>query len=450
MPNAASTGSPRFVIEAVLSDYPFPGFLDPVRRRAAEFERAHPEYHIDIRGCYYEDLPAEVDRLAMAGTPPTIASYYSGASQQAIDTVTREGRPLFTSIAREIADRTSVLGEPVILKDIIAACQGFYTIGGELAAVPLTLSTMLLYTNTSVLRAAGITEVPQTWAALTTACQAVADMTDGPQYPVAWPDDGKLFQQAVAQQGGLFLDNENGRAACAGTVDLTSDPVMAYVSWWRELNERGWFLYTGAFEDWIGIIQAFSEQRVAFRVGSSFEINHMVAAGVAGGFDVMASPLPYNGQIAPAGNWIGGDALWLADGLDPALRDGALAFIQYLNSPQNGAEWHQAVGSTPTTYGAIAVLEEQGWFAEQPLHRVATTQLERYDGSPGSNGPVFPGSHGIQTAIMAAMEDVLVRAAEPLPRFTRATAEAQKALDAYRATCLGVGPRDPNWLKVGS
>jgi sn-glycerol 3-phosphate transport system substrate-binding protein len=450
VPKATSTGSPRFVIDAVLSDYPFPGFLDPVRSRAREFERAHPEYRINIRGCYYEDLPAEVDRLASAGTPPTIASYYSGASQQAIDTVTRDGRPLFTSIAREVGDRTSVLGEPVILKDIVSACRGFYTLGGELAAVPLTLSTMVLYTNTSVMRAAGVTEVPQTWAELTEACRAVAELPDGPRYPVMWPDDGKLFQQAVAQQGGLFLDHGNGRTARADTVDLASDPVLAYVNWWRELNERGWFLYTGAFEDWIGTIHAFSEQRVAFRVGSSFEINHMVAAGVTGGFDVLASPLPYNGRILPAGNWIGGDALWLADRLDPELRDGALAFIQYLNSPRNVAGWHRAVGSTPTTYGAIALLEQEGWFAEQPQHRVATTQLERYDGSPGANGPVFPGSHGIQIAIMTAMEDVLLRGAEPLPRFTRATAEAQKALDAYRATCLGAGPRDPGWLRVGS
>lgn len=450
MPNAAPTGSPRHVIDVVLSDYPFPGFLDPVRRRAAEFERAHPEYRVDIRGCYYEELPAEVDRLAAAGTPPTLASYYSGASQQALDTVTREGRPLFTSIAREIGDRTSVLGEPVILQDLVSACQGFYTIGGEIAAVPLTLSTMLLYTNASVMRAAGVAEVPRTWAELTAACEAVARMADGPRHPVMWPDDGKMFQQAVAQQGGLFLDRENGRTACASTVDLASEEVMAYVDWWRELNERGWFLYTGQFEDWLGTIRAFSEQRVAFRVGSSFEVNHMTAAGAAAGFDMVASPLPYNGRIAPAGNWIGGDALWLADGLDPELRDGALAFTQYLNSPHNGAEWHREVGSTPATYGAIALLEKEGWYTEHPLHRVASTQLERYDGSPGSNGPVFPGSHGIQTALMEAMEDVLVRGAEPLPRFTRATAQAQKALDDYLATCRGTGPRDPQWLKVGS
>jgi sn-glycerol 3-phosphate transport system substrate-binding protein len=450
MPSDASISSPPYVIDVVLSEYPFPDFLEPIRKRAEEFERAHPEYRITIRGCYYEDIVSEVSRLALAGTPPTIASYYSGATQQAIDTVTRDGRPLFTSVGRELAGRTEILGEPVVVDDLIAACRRYYTIGGELVAVPLTLSTMLLYTNMTILRAAGVTEPPRTWAELTSACEAVAALEGGPEYPVSWPDDGKLFQHVVTQQGGLFLDNENGRTARASTVDLTSEALLSYVDWWRNLNERGWFLYTGAFEDWIGSIKAFTEQRVAIRIGSSFEIAFMTGVGRSGGFDVGVSGLPHNEKIAPVGNWIGGDALWLADGLDPAVRDGALAFIQYLNSPRSMAEWHKANGSTPTTYGSIAVLEEEGWFDAEPLHRVASAQLEQVDGSPGSSCPNFPGSHGIQTAIMAAMEDVLLHHADPLTRFTRATAEAQKALDAYNATCLGEGPRDESWLLVGT
>jgi sn-glycerol 3-phosphate transport system substrate-binding protein len=436
----------RTLIDVLLSEYPFPGFLDPIRQRAAEFERAHPEYQITIRGCYYEDLPKQVSEEALTGRPPTVASYYSGASQQAMDTVTQDGRPLFTSIASQVGDRTEILGEPVVLDDLVDACRDFYTIGGELAAVPLTLSTMLLYTNTKTLHAAGVEALPSTWDELGAACAAVAELPGGPANAITWPIDGKLFQQAVAQQGGLFLDNGNGRLGRATTVDLTSDEVLAYVEWWRRLARRGLYVYTGKFIDWQGNGMAFAEGRVAFRVDSSFAINFLTDDDA----HVAVSMLPYNDRTAPAGNWIGGDALWLADGLDPVTRDGALAFIQYLNSPRNAAAWHKASGSTPVTKGAAALLESEGWFAEHPVHRVAIDQLERTDRSPGSAVPVFPGSHGIQTAIMAAIEDVLLRDADPVARFTRATAEAQKALDHYNATCLGDGPRDPEWLIVGT
>ncbi|UVS81470.1 extracellular solute-binding protein [Actinokineospora sp. UTMC 2448] len=446
MGSSAADRSPRTEIDVLLSEYPFPDFLGPIRARAEEFEKAHPEYRVTIRGCYYEELPAQVSAEALAGKPPTIASYYSGASQQAMDTVTQDGRPLFAPIASLIGDRSEILGEPVILDDLIDACRDFYTIGGQVAAVPLTLSTMLLYSNKPMLRAAGIEAIPSTWDELTAACAALSRLDGGPEHAVTWPVDGKLFQQAVAQQGGLFLDNENGRLARATTVDLTSPEVMAYVEWWRALAERGEYVYTGKFEDWLGNATTFAEGRVAFRVDSSFAINFMAADDT----DTAVSLLPYNGAKTPAGNWIGGDALWVADGLDPVTRDGALAFIQYLNNPRNAAEWHKASGSTPATKGAVAVLESEGWFDAHPVHRVATEQLERTTRAPGSSVPVFPGSHGIQTAIMAAMEDVLVRGADPLARFTRATAEAQKALDHYNATCLGDGPRDPEWLVVGT
>jgi sn-glycerol 3-phosphate transport system substrate-binding protein len=441
--------TPPFVIDVVLSEYPFPDFLEPVKQRAAEFCERHPEYQVNIRGVYYEDIPAEVSRLALAGTPPTIASYYSGASQQALDTVGSDGRPLFTSIGRAIAGRAEILGEPVV-DDWIAACKSYYTIGGELAAVPLTLSTMLLYSNATILRAAGISSPPRTWAEVTEAAAAIAALEDGPEYPCTWPDDGKLFQHRVSQQGGLFLDNANGHAERATTVDLTSDAVLSLVDWWRNLNERGWFLYTGAFEDWLGSIQAFKTQRAAIRVGSSFEIAFMTAVGREQGFDIFVSGLPHHDGVDPVGNWIGGDALWLADGLSPEVRDGALSFIQYLSNPRSMSLWHKAIGSTPPTYGSVSLLEAEGWFTTEPLHRVATAQLERFTGAPGSNCPLFPGSHGIQTAIMSAMEDILVNGVDPLPRFTRATAEAQKALDTYNATVLSAGPRDESWLLVGT
>lgn len=450
MPSSSAAATPPIVIDALLSEYPFPGFLDPVRKRAAEFERAHPEYRINVRGCYYEDLPTEVSRETLAGRPPTIASYYSGASQQAIDTVTADGRPLFTSVAREIGGRTEILGHPVVVDDLVDACDDFYRIGGEIVAVPLTLSTMLLYTNASLLRDAGVAAIPSTWDELTSACEAVARLDGGPAHAITWPNDGKLFQQAVAQQGGLLLDNDNGRAGRATTVDLTTPELMAYVRWWRDLHQRGLFLHTGGLEDWVGSGTAFVERKVAFRVGSSFESGFMGQAAAEAGFELAVSVLPHNGRVAPAGNWVGGDALWLAEGLDAATRDGALAFIQYLNTAEHAAEWHRTIGSTPVTKGAVALLEREGWFAEHPVHHVATRQLDRTDRSPGASTPVYPGSHGIQRAVMEAMADVLEQGAEPGARFARASAEAQKALDHYTATCLGEGPRDPGWTAVGS
>jgi sn-glycerol 3-phosphate transport system substrate-binding protein len=177
------------------------------------------------------------------------------------------------------------------------------------------------------------------------------------------------------------------------------------------------------------------------RVGSSFEAPYVQATAARGGFEVAVCLLPHRDGVPPVGNWMGGDSFWLTDGLDEATRDGALAFLQYLNRPRTGAAWHQASGSIPTTGGAMAELERSGWFAQRPECRVAADQLALTDGSPGSYSPIIPGSIGVQAAIVQAMDDVVRRGSEPAERFTRAVGEAEEAIARYHAKRDRLTPR---------
>ncbi|WP_225800902.1 extracellular solute-binding protein [Streptomyces sp. NK15101] len=436
------------VIEAWLSEFPFPDFLEPIRERAREFEKAHPGYRIDIRGHSYEELPEAVAQAAAEGRAPALATYYAGASQLARDARTRDGRPLFVSVEKAVAGRSAILGEPVVLDDFLPGVREYYTVDGDFATVPMTLSTMLLYANTTLLRRAGVAAAPRTWQETTAACEAVARLDDGPAHAIAWPVDGKFLQHAVAQQGALLTDAGNGRHGRATRLDLTSDAVKAYVRWWRDLYRAGHYRKSDVLEDWAGTFQALAGQEVALRFSSSFDANYMVKAAAAAGFDLEVGVLPRNGELPCAGNWIGGDSLWLADGLDEAVRDGALAFMMYLNSPRAAAAWHRASGSAPATYGCIALLEEEGWFDEHPHHRATGEQLELRAGPPEAHGAVLGAFHAVQMAFMEAMEDILARDADIDTRLAEAAAVAQGHLDDYNAYALGTGPKTPDCLTV--
>lgn len=448
MSEATRTG--KIVINALFSEYTFPNFLDPIKKRAEEFERLHPEYQINVGSFYFQNLAEEISKAAYEGRPPTMASYYSGATQLARDTLTRDGKPLYTSVEKAIAGRKEILGHPVVLDDVVAAGREFYTIDGSFRAMPLTLSTMHMYTNTTLLRAAGIREVPRTWQEIETACAAIAQLENGPSHAISWANDGKFFQQALIQQGAPLVDADNGRNGRARTVDLTSPEMLAYVMWWYRLHRDGHYLYTGKVEDWAGSAQAFADQQVVFRFSSSFDAPYMVKAAQQGGFDIHIGPTPHNGDRPYGGNWIGGDAMWLADGLDKATEDGALAFMQYLNSPYNAAEWHKVYGSAPVTYPAVELLERTGWYDEHPYHRAVTEQLETMNKEPGSHGPILGHFAQIQHAMMNALEDIMGRGHDPIERFTRAATEAQELLDLYGAVCVGPGPRAAHCLLIDS
>jgi len=434
------------VITMWMPHYPvMPWFMGRVQEVAKTFNEAHPGYRVEIEGFDWFDLPDAIHRAALEGSPPTIAQYFYTSAQEAHDTKRADGTPLFTSVERAIGGRTEILGEPVALNDLLPAARGYYVYDGTVAAMPPLTSTTLMYANTTLLKAAGITEVPRTWHEVDAACKAVTGMHGGPSHAITWPNHGWLFQQSVAQQGGLLADRDNGRSGRAETVYLASDEMMAYVRWWQRLYREGHYLdlYNGTEVNWESNFQAFADQQVALVLTTSVEAARMVDAGRRGGFDVKACRMPYNGEVPYAGNVIGGDALWLADGIDESTRDGALAFIQFLSNPVNAAGRHRETSFVPVTKGAIELLGNQGWFTENPHHWTAVEQLNANNGTPSGRGALLGDFAAIQNVMTKAMHDVLAGGSDADTRFRQADGEAQRLLDNYNEYCLGRRPRGP-------
>lgn len=432
----------RTVVEVWLNYYNTPTFLDQTREHAERFNAAHPDYQVVIEGHDFHDLPRAVAEAADRGTPPAVAQIYLTATREALDMVDSSGRPLFTSVQQAIGGRTEILGEPVVQDDILPAVKDFYTHVGDFSSTPTLASTALFYANMTMLKAAGISTVPRTWEEVEAACKAVSALPDGPAYAITWPNHGWIFQQEVAQQGGLLADHDNGRTGRARAVDLSTPEMLTYVRWWQQLHRDGYFLYTEDINPttvWGGTFMAFAEQRVAMTISSSVAAPYMVQTGRAAGVEVVAARLPYNGAVPYVGNLIGGDSLWLVDGLDEATRDGALAFMQFLNNPRNAADRHKVSGYLPVTRASIALLETEGWFAENPHAYVAVEQLAAAELSPVSQGALVGDLGGIQDANVLAMHDVLLAGADPAARFAQATAEAQQILEDYEAHRNGEG-----------
>ncbi len=428
----------RIVLDVWLANYPFPtydgrDFLAPLRERAAEFERAHPRYRVDISGHDFWTIPEKVARAAAEGRPPHIAGYYATDSQLARDARRPDGTPVFTSVEAALAGRTEILGHPVVVEDLDPVVRDSYSFGGELVSLPLTVTTMLCYANSTLLGRAGVPELPRTWDEIEAACEGVAGVDGGPGHGITWANDGWVFQQVVALQNGLLTDQDNGRSGSATTVNVTSDEMLDWVRWWTHLHERGHYLYTGGPSDWGGAFEAFVQQKVAFTFDSSKAARELIQAGAQAGFEVAVFPLPRNAKAPVAGQPVSGDSLWLAAGLDETTQDGLLALTQYLISPANAADWHRTNGFVPVTGAAGELLEATGWFDRRPQQRVAGEQLKASDRSPAALGALLGDFAAVNEVITAAMDEVLRSGADPGKAFAEAGVAAQQLLDAYNA-----------------
>jgi sn-glycerol 3-phosphate transport system substrate-binding protein len=448
------------VVDVWVADLTFPGYMDRWMKLGEEFDRAHPDYHVNIVGQDFRTLPLQLAEAAATGYSPAIAEYYFYMIQQARDLIRPDGQPLYTSVEKAVAGRTEILGEPVVTGDVIPAFREYYSYDGDLTAMPSVGTTSLIYANTDILGRAGVTRLPETWSEVEAVCAAIAALPDGPPHAITWANHGTFYQQAVASQGGLLSDRDNGRAGQATTVEMASKEMLAWAQWWRKLHQDGHFLHTGKIPDWEGTFGAFARGDVALRISSSNDVNYMVQAARDGGFGLGVGICPYNEEVPYGGNAVAGTSLCLANELDQATQDGALAFLQFAHNPRNDADRHKHNSFIPVTYAGFALLESEGWFTEHPYHRVPSDHVSRYPAGailpegadrntpPPSRGALIGDFAGNQDVMCQAMGQVLAEGLDPVERFTAATAEAQRLLDDYHADLAEGGPRRPDSLRV--
>jgi sn-glycerol 3-phosphate transport system substrate-binding protein len=409
--------------------------LDWTQGVAEEFNQQLDGYRIVVEGyASYEEL---LDATLLAfdqGTPPAVMQYFEAATTDAINAVSASGDPIFANITERIGGRTEILGVPVVIDDVVAAARNYYTIDGELRSMPWNTSSAIMFTNTTLAEAGGVTSLPTTWQELEAACEAFMASDAATDACVTWPNHGWFFEQTIAQQGETYVDNDNGRSAVPSAVRIDQPAMVDYLTFWSRMEDKGHYVYTGTQRDWDGTYNLFASQQVPFLIYSSSDTTLLTDEGKNGGFDVVASFMPRNADRADGGgNIIGGASLWLVEGLDEGTEDAALAFLNYLNNPENAAEWHQVTGYIPITEAAVALLEAEGWFEANPNSRVANDQLAAAPATPATAGALVGNLPGIRNVVTEAAEAILVNDLDPATRLAEAQAAAQQLLDEFNA-----------------
>jgi sn-glycerol 3-phosphate transport system substrate-binding protein len=429
--------------------------LDWAKQKAEVFNAAHPEYNVVVEGYNnYEELFAGTALAAEQGSLPAIVQYFEAATQDARDS------GFFKSIADAIGDRTEIAGVPVNFEDIIGAVSAYYTLDGTWTSMPWNTSSAIMFSNMTMLNAAGVDTVPATWGEVEAACEKVMAMDSAPEYCFTFPNHGWFFEQWLAQQDGTFANNDNGRSARATEVAFNSEAGVAVLNWLDDMAAKGYLYYSGAQggASWDTATQAFFANQVAMTAYSSSDTALYTNTGNENGIEVLASFLPYNDATGWTGSLIGGASLWLVDGLAPEVEDGALAWLLWMTNTENAIEWHQVTGyiairqssidllNTDTWYDAViangasqvwldnaAAQATQGkvWYEENPNFIVAADQLAQSTITPATQGVIMGALPAIRNYVTAAIDTVLLTDQDAQAILDAAAAEANVTLEEY-------------------
>lgn len=416
---------------------------------AERFNELYPQFNVIVEqpGDYFQLL----DQYTLAveqGNQPAIAQVFDAGLQFSADSG-------FFKYAEEIIDgREEILGQPVNFDDIIPVVTSYYTIDGQWASVAWNTSTAISYANMDILNEVGIEEVPTTWDDLIAVCEAVQPLVDAGELEgcAAWPFDNWFTEQWLAQMNQFLVNNENGRADRATEVLLTTEEIISVADFYRELFVNDYYVYTGSRRDWGGTRTLFGQGEVAFALFSSASARGVIEDAAATGFEVGTGKLIFNDDYEYTGNILGGATMWISDGLDPEIEEGAMAFLLFFNNTENSASWHTASGYVPLRQSSVELLQDipednelfwdipsnsrvaieaDNWFEENPNFLTASIQLGESVVNNATAGAKFGTFRETRDFIEAAMEDIMLNGADPMETLGATKAEVDVLLEEY-------------------
>jgi len=215
---------------------------------------------------------------------------------------------------------------------------------GGLTALPLALSTPILFINKSAFRKAGLDpdKPPRTWAEVQQAADKLFDAGSQCPYTTSWP--AWVHIDNLSALNGVEVADAKGRLVFNGLPQVKH---TALLTTWAKAR---FFIYFGRRDE---ADRRFAEGECGMLTSSSALF---AALNESRKVDTGVAPLPYHDDVqgAPQQTLAGGASLWAAAGRKPAEYKGIAQFVRFLMEPDLQVQFTAASGFLPMTAAARA------------------------------------------------------------------------------------------------
>jgi len=377
-----------------------------------EFEEQADGIQINAtsKGSYRGTLESTMS-AAEKGAGPALAQIYEIGTARAMDS------GAFTPVE-------GVLPRNVSLNDYVDPVLSYYRTNGTLNSMPFNSSVPVLCYNERAFQEAGLdpNNPPKTFAEVTRAAEQIVEQGVA-EYGITFANYSWFVEQWFATAGQEIVNKRNGRAGTPDEAYFDSEAAQEIYGWWTNLDREGLYHNPG--------MEARGKAKKAFHDGTAPMV--IASSSSVGGitesasFDVGISGLPTPGQSE--GLIVGGASLWVSESATQDERDAAGQFLAWLTQPEQQARWHRETGYLPVHEGGIDQLDRDGWFRQNPGHKVAIDQLLASKDSPATNGARIGPFSTVRTLVGEAYPDMVDGDVEE--ELERLTNRVERQLESY-------------------
>ena len=304
------------------------------------------------------------------------------------------------------------------------AIISYYQIDGSFYSIPFNSSTPVMYFNMDAFRAAGLDPYspPATFEEIEEAARIITESTGGAMRGFSVDAWGWIWEQLLANQGALLMNNNNGRTGIPTEVGFTFEEGYSILSFFARMVADGTFATYGNWQD---LYAGFFAEDVAMLICSSASVVDMVTNSP---FEVGVAFIPHPANRSRQGVVIGGASLWLVDHDNEELHDAAWEFMKFVQRPEIQAQWHVGTGFLPINPAAQREpIVVEAW-EETPQLRVANEQLAATTVSYATQGAIMDMIPFGRTIIETTLEAVF-NGADPTEELNTAIMRLNNAIE---------------------
>ena len=360
------------------------------------------EVVLEFQANNYYDLNSKVKTAMTTGTAPEVSLGESMTMANLANTGAIQ--PLESYIAND---------PEFNLEDYAAGVMTNTYVKGKLYGLPYQRSTAIMYTNKTLLQAAGLDPAgPKTFDELIEYCKALTknDVIGWVQPVTTW-----TYEAIVNGYGGSMMDPSNTE------ITFNSEKAIKAMELYRQGISEGWANIKVGGTATADARLEFQNQRSGFIVESTGSIKMLMGYAEGMGFELGACMIPGENSAA------GGCNLVMVNGISEEKAQAAWTFMKFMNSYESALHTTRSTGYLPILRSVIAGPEMAELYAENDIYAVAAAQTEHI-----RSRPVHEGYNEVNTEMLNVLTELImdskIDAKEALDEFAE---EANEILASY-------------------
>jgi sn-glycerol 3-phosphate transport system substrate-binding protein len=256
--------------------------------------------------------------------------------------------------------------------DMISSVVSPFSYKGRLMAMPLNVSTPVLWYNKQQFARAGVQQPPNSWQQLERQLRTLKTSA-GVQCGMSLGDDRvwSWIENYAAINDQPFATLDNGLGGLGTEFVYNTNSIVAQVARMKKWLDDGILQLAGQGSS---PRQLFTSGRCAAFISSNSDQN-VIAADAK--FSWGAAFMPHEENVQPKNSIVGGAGLGVLKGHRREHYEAVAAFLDFLASTPTQVWWHKLTGYLPFTNAAHVRAERERYYLQNPALEIALLQVKR-------------------------------------------------------------------------